>query len=194
MTGIGARTGGATALVDALVTAAAGTDFGPERTVALLEEAFAQGLDWLDERYLECPEDREWMLYPLYRAPDRRTSMLVAVFSPGVTAPVHNHGSWAVIGIYRGRERETWFRRTDDGAAEAVRLEPADSFVNATGSVHEVPDGTIHTVEALDGKDAVSIHVYGTDIVTQERSTFDLATGREDIYRPKFSDVGDTRR
>jgi len=133
------------------------------------------------------------MLYPLYRAPDRRTSMLVAVFGPGITAPVHDHGSWAVIGIYRGRERETWFRRANDGAAGAVHLEPAHSFVNATGSVHEVPDGTIHTVEALDGADAVSIHVYGTDIVTQERSTFDLVTGREEIYRPEFT-ATDTSR
>jgi predicted metal-dependent enzyme (double-stranded beta helix superfamily) len=57
-----------------------------------------------------------------------------------------------------------------------------------------VPDGTIHTVEALDGVDAVSIHVYGTDIVTQERSTFDLATGREDIYRPEFTEADGTPR
>lgn len=189
MTGTHARTGGATALVDALVAAASGADFGPERTVALLEGALAQGHDWLDEQYLQRAEDRDWMLYPLYRAPDRRTSMLVAVFSPGITAPVHNHGSWAVIGIYRGRERETWFRRTDDGTTGTVHLEPAHSFVNATCSVHEVPDGTIHTVEALDGKDAVSIHVYGTDIVVQERSSYDLATGTEEVYRPEFNET-----
>jgi predicted metal-dependent enzyme (double-stranded beta helix superfamily) len=81
------------------------------------------------------------MLYPLYRAPDRRASMLVAVFRPGITAPVHNHGSWAVIGIYRGRERETWFRRTDVAATGTVHLEPAHSFVNATGSVTWCPTG-----------------------------------------------------
>jgi predicted metal-dependent enzyme (double-stranded beta helix superfamily) len=189
MAGTRAPSGGATALVERLVTAASEPDFGPERTTALLENALAMGHRWLDERYLRRPADRDWMLYPLYRAPDHRTSMLVAVFGPGITAPVHDHGSWAVIGVYRGRERETWFRRTDDTASGTAHLEPAHSFVNTTGSVHLVPDGTIHTVEALDGVDAVSIHVYGTDIVTQERRTFDLATGREEIYRPDFSDT-----
>lgn len=108
---------------------------------------------------------------------------------PGVSAPVHNHGSWAVIGIYRGRERETWFRRTDDTAAPGqAQLVEVRTLVNPTGTVTVVPDGTIHTVEALNGQDAVSIHIYGTDIVTQPRSTFDLDTGAEEIYRPDFAE------
>lgn len=182
---------GAAALVDRLVEAASRPDFGPGRTTALLEEALAQPGNWLEDQYLRRGVDDDWMLYPLHRAPDRRASMLVAVFRPGITAPVHDHGSWAVIGVYRGRERETWFRRVaGDGGAERVALEPERSFVNATGSVHVVPDGTIHTVEALDGVDAVSIHVYGTDIVTQERNTFDLETGRVEVYRPSFTESG----
>jgi hypothetical protein len=114
---------------------------------------------------------------------------IVAVFRPGVPAPVHDHGSWAVIGIYRGRERETWFRRAnhEQGPGRA-RLEVVRSFVNETGAVSTAPDGMIHTVQALDGRDAVSIHVYGTDIVTQQRSTFDLDTGTEEIFRPDFAE------
>jgi hypothetical protein len=39
--------------------------------------------------------------------------------------------------------------------------------VNPRGSVTTVLDRMIHTVEALDGRPAVSFHIYGTDIVTQ---------------------------
>lgn len=69
-----------------------------------------------------------------------------------------------------------------------ARLEPLRTFVNETGTVSVVPDGMIHTVEALDRQDAVSIHVYGTDIVTQERSTFDLDAGTEQTFRPDFAE------
>jgi hypothetical protein len=41
-------------------------------------------------------------------------------------------------------------------------------------------------VEALDDRDAVSLPVYGADIVTQERTTFDPVTHRTEIYRPAF--------
>jgi predicted metal-dependent enzyme (double-stranded beta helix superfamily) len=179
----------ATELAEDFARLAAEDRYGPERAAVLLEGVLAQPPDWLDQRYQERPDDRDWMLYPLYRAPDHRASMLVVVFGPGITAPVHDHGAWAVIGIYRGRERETWFRRTDDGGTPGTAQLVADrSFDNPTGSVHVVPDGTIHTVEALDGADAISIHVYGTDIVTQERSEFDLETGRVQPYRPPITE------
>jgi predicted metal-dependent enzyme (double-stranded beta helix superfamily) len=176
-------------LVERFAHLASEDRYGPEGTTALLAAALAEPSDWLDERYQERPDDRDWMLYPLYRSPDHRASMLAVVFKPGVTAPVHDHGAWAVIGIYRGRERETWFRRTDDGGTPGSAQLVADrSFVNATGSVHLVPAGIIHTVEALDGVDAVSIHVYGTDIVTQDRNEFDLETGRVQPYRPPVTE------
>ncbi|GAA3178814.1 hypothetical protein GCM10010531_36010 [Blastococcus jejuensis] len=179
----------ATELAEEFARLASQDAYGPAGATALLQAVLAQPLDWLDEQYQERPDDRDWMLYPLHRSPDQRASMLVVVFAPGVTAPVHDHGSWAVIGIYRGRERETWFRRTDGGATPGTAQLVADrTFVNPTGSVHLVPDGTIHTVEALDGVDAVSIHVYGTDIVTQDRSEFDLETGRVQPYRPPVTE------
>jgi hypothetical protein len=40
----------------------------------------------------------------------------------------------------------------------------------------------------MDGQQAVSIHVYGTDIVTQQRSEFDPLTGTERVFRPPFAE------
>ena len=71
--------------------------------------------DWIDPAYQHLGEG-EYALYPVYRAEDGRCSMLVAVLRSGTPLPVHNHGSWAVIGVYKGREHETWFRRVDDGS------------------------------------------------------------------------------
>jgi predicted metal-dependent enzyme (double-stranded beta helix superfamily) len=169
-------------LVAALRTAADEPGFGPERAAAVLDRAVAGGADWLDPRYQQIPDGEDSALYPLHRDPGRRWSVVAAVFRPGVPTTVHDHGTWAAIGVCRGVERETWLRRSGDGPLEQVR-----SFDSAAGSVRVVPDGTIHTVEALGGVDAVSVHVYGTDIVTQRRSAFDVATGAQRPYSPELT-------
>lgn len=166
-------------------TAAAGVP-DPERVRALLQDALLER-DWLEARFGVIPEGEQYALFPAYRDPARRCSMLVVSLRPGMPLPVHDHGSWAVIGIYQGRERETRYARLDDlseaGRASLVR---AAESISEPGNVSIVPDGEIHTVEALDGQPAISLHVYGTDIVTQQRSTFDLEHGTEEIFRPTF--------
>jgi predicted metal-dependent enzyme (double-stranded beta helix superfamily) len=170
-------------------SAAPGVAPEPGRVRDILEEALATTGDWIDPTYQRLG-DGEYALYPVYRAEDGRCSILVVVLRPGTPLPVHNHGSWAVIGVYKGREHETWYRRVDDGTvAGRARLEVEQTFVNERGTAGVVPDSRIHTVEAMDGAPAVSIHVYGTDIVTQERSEFDLHAGTERVFRPPFAEV-----
>jgi len=173
-------------LVERIQDAAAGEDFGPEAVQAVLNAALAEGADWLDPRYVDRGGE-DWRLHPLYRAPDRSLSVLAAVFRPGVVCPAHDHGSWAVIGIYRGRERETRYRLDGEPARPLVDR----VLINPAGTVTVVPEGTIHTVEALDGLDAVSIHVYGTDIVTQRRRAVDLDTGAVSVFQPDFASTVD---
>jgi predicted metal-dependent enzyme (double-stranded beta helix superfamily) len=171
---------------------APGTGPDPERVRDILREALATPGDWIDAAYQQLGEG-EYALYPVYRAEDGRCSMLVVVLRPGTPLPVHTHGSWAVIGVYKGREHETWFRRVDDGSVPGrAQLEVDQIFVNERGTASVVPDGRIHTVEAMDGQQAVSIHVYGTDIVTQQRSEFDPLTGTERVFSPPFAEADAT--
>ncbi|HET9540806.1 MAG TPA: cysteine dioxygenase family protein [Candidatus Limnocylindria bacterium] len=168
---------------------APGSGPNPEQVRAILSEALATPGDWIDPAYQHLGEG-EYALYPVYRAEDGRCSMLVAVLRSGTPLPVHNHGSWAVIGVYKGREHETWFRRVDDGSVPGrAQVEVDQTFENERGTASVVPDGRIHTVEAMDGQQAVSIHVYGTDIVTQQRSEFDPLTGTERVFRPPFAEA-----
>ena len=167
---------------------APGSGPNPEQVRDILSEALATPGDWIDPAYQHLGEG-EYALYPVYRAEDGRCSMLVAVLRSGTPLPVHNHGSWAVIGVYKGREHETWFRRVDGSVPGRAQVEVDQTFENERGTASVVPDGRIHTVEAMDGQQAVSIHVYGTDIVTQQRSEFDPLTGTERVFRPPFAET-----
>jgi predicted metal-dependent enzyme (double-stranded beta helix superfamily) len=187
------HTGQATWTIDRLIAElsgrAIGAGFGAEQARELIADALATPGAWLDERYLQREPEQDWVLHPLYRAADRSLSMLVAVFKPGAAAPIHDHHAWAVVGVYRGSERETRFRRVDDGGRPGqAELHATETLVSSPGDVTIVPAEAIHTVEALGDHDAVSIHVYGTDIVTQARSTYDLATGTVTTYQPDFAE------
>lgn len=169
-------------LISRIKVAAEAADFGPEDARRVLSEALADETDWLDPQH-QTRDGEDWMLHPLLREPDGSLSVLAAVFRPGVVCPAHDHGSWAVVGVYRGRERETRYRFS----GRAGRLVVDRVLVSPRGTVTVVPDGAIHTVEALDEQDAVSIHVYGTDIVTQHRHTYDLGTGAATRFAPAFA-------
>jgi hypothetical protein len=58
----------------------------PSRIQAILTETLAQPGDWLDARYQE-PGDGDYALYPLYRAENRRCSILSAVIRPEIPLP-----------------------------------------------------------------------------------------------------------
>ncbi|WP_051218213.1 cysteine dioxygenase family protein [Nocardioides insulae] len=164
-------------LIERILRTTTQPDFGPERVRDVVAAVLADPTDWLDPRH-QHRGGEDWMMHSLYRAAS--LSVLAVVFGPGIVCPAHDHGSWAVVGVYRGRERETRYRRANPPRGLVVDR----VLVSPRGTTVVVPSGTIHTVEALDGHDAVSIHVYGTDIVTQHRHEYDPATGAAKIFAP----------
>ena len=69
--------------------------------------------------------------YALYRAEDGSLCLFSLVVPPGAATPVHDHLAWGIVGIYRGRQDETIYRRLDDGRdpgrGEARRRETPDA-------------------------------------------------------------------
>ena len=94
--------------------------------VEALKPAFAQLLEsegWLPEAY-GSPDLSSGMgsgigQYALYRAEDGSLTLFSLVIPAGAETPVHDHLAWGLIGVYRGRQHETVYRRLDDGADKA---------------------------------------------------------------------------
>ncbi|WP_414571105.1 hypothetical protein [Nostoc sp. CCY 9925] len=95
------------------------------QTLAKLEPYFQELLaqqQWLPEKFTQVnPESKmgggigQWLLY---RAKDRSLSVFSLVIPPGSTTPVHDHLAWGLIGLYKGNQQETVYRRVDNGNAE----------------------------------------------------------------------------
>ena len=99
--------------------------------VDALRPAFATLLaadDWLPDEYAQ-PDLKSGMgggigQYALYRAQDGSLCLFSLVIPPGVSTPVHDHLAWGVIGVYRGRQEETIYRRLDVRRARVHLLLP----------------------------------------------------------------------
>ncbi|HEX7126705.1 MAG TPA: cysteine dioxygenase [Thermodesulfobacteriota bacterium] len=126
---------------------------------------------WLEARYRRPIPGRPYAQYLLHLPEDGAFSVASFVWSPGEGSPVHDHGTWGVIGQYEGEEEETRYDR--------ATLREAGRVVFRPGDVSHVlpPDREVHRIRNLGSAPAVSVHVYGGDIGRQPRHTFDPATG-----------------
>jgi len=117
----------------------------------------------------------------IYRAPD--LTILNLCWGPRMVFKPHDHRMWAVIGIYGGREQNTFFRRNEKGLTQHGTKE-----LNAKDTV---PLGAtiIHAVTNPLDQITAAIHVYGGDFFATPRSEWDPKTFKEQPY-----DVEDTMR
>lgn len=104
-----------------------------------------------------------------YRTPN--LSMLKVCFPNGRRTPPHNHGTWAAILVLSGKEKNTLYKRGDDG--ELVKV---GEKILERGSVLPMPADVIHVVECLTDEPAVGLHVYGADVLGVERHMWDPDT------------------
>jgi predicted metal-dependent enzyme (double-stranded beta helix superfamily) len=155
------------------VTALAAVVDRPEAAVLAAGRPLLAGLvaddGWLDARWRQPDPDR-YRQYLLHRDPAGRFSVVSFVWGPGQSTPVHDHGTWGLIGMLVGAETATSYRCGPDGL---VAVGPAT--VLAPGEVDAVSPtiGDIHAVaNALGDRPSVSIHVYGGDIGAIRRHTY----------------------
>lgn len=132
--------------------------------------------DWLPAPYAEADATR-YRQYLLHCDPLGRFSLLSFVWGPGQCTPVHDHRVWGLIGVLRGAEIAHGFIRQVDGsllAGAANRLEAGEvtAVSPSLGDIHRVSN-------AFCDRNSISIHVYGANIGTQIRSTYDIETGTE---------------
>jgi 3-mercaptopropionate dioxygenase len=124
------------------------------------------------------PSNEHHVTYPLYIAPDDSWSLACVVWNVGQRTPVHGHETWGVVGIYSGAERE--LRYLKPTAAESDKsLTPAGEQVWERGQVTVccTTDDDVHAVAAVGNVPTVGIHVYGGNIGTINRRSYDPTTG-----------------
>jgi 3-mercaptopropionate dioxygenase len=154
----------------------------------------AQG--WLPEEYAS-PDFTSGMgggigQYALYRAEDGSLTLFSLVIPAGAETPVHDHLAWGLIGVYRGRQDETVYRRLDDGRDETrALLEVSRRGTMKTGEFYTLlpPRDDIHYVKTVSDEPSVSIHLLANDTACIWRHRFEPATGEVKAFRSGYSNA-----
>ncbi|MGH3318344.1 MAG: hypothetical protein ACRDO0_19540 [Nocardioidaceae bacterium] len=146
------------------------------RVAELLSALLADGYRLPPE--LTRASSERHLTYPLYIAPDDRWSMASVVWDVGQQTNVHSHETWGVVGIYAGVEHETRYLKPTASTA-STPLRPAGEMRWEPGQVTVccTTDDDVHAVAAVGREPTVGIHVYGGNIGTIRRWSYDTATG-----------------
>ncbi|MCB1740596.1 MAG: cysteine dioxygenase [Gammaproteobacteria bacterium] len=144
--------------------------------------------DWLPERFA-TPHPEHYQQYLLYCDPLERFSVISFVWGPGQRTPIHDHTVWGLIGMLRGAETAQSFS-LGDGPPTAPGLRSGDNETLEPGMVSAVSPriGDIHQVSnALGDRASISIHVYGANMASVARHTFDPHSGASKPFVSGYS-------
>jgi predicted metal-dependent enzyme (double-stranded beta helix superfamily) len=167
--------------------------------VEALRPAFARLLasdGWLPDNCAK-PDEASRMgggigQYALYRAEDGSLCLFSLVVPVGAATPVHDHLAWGLVGIYRGRQDETVYRRLDDGQdAARADLEIAKQQELGPGEFYALlpPTDDIHYVRTISDAPSISIHLLANDTACVWRHKFDPASGAVTPFRSGYANA-----
>lgn len=129
-------------------------------------EPMAEARATLDELKVHIAEVDEALRYisgvggnprqVFYRSPD--LTLLKVCFPAGRRTPPHDHGTWAMILLLSGEEKNTLYR------VEEGRLRKSSEVSVKPGSILGMRGETAHAVECVGNAPTIGLHVYGGDI------------------------------
>lgn len=159
-------------------------------------ERLLQSDGWLPDA-LASPDLKSGMgggigQYALYRAEDGSLCLFSLVVPAGARTPVHDHLAWGLVGLYRGRQDETVYRRLDDGSREGhATLEVERRQTLGPGECYALlpPHGDIHYVETVSDTPSVSIHLLANDTACVWRHRFEPAASLVAAFRSGYSNA-----
>jgi len=118
----------------------------------------------------------------IHVSPDHSLSLYALVWTPGQWTPVHDHGSWGVVGVLRGMlEERSYIRTGADAAGDAdtgIVLQRGGVILIGPGSVTSFvpnPDHIHLTGVGADRQQVVSLHLYGRNM--NSFHLYDVAAG-----------------
>ena len=167
--------------------------------VDALKPAFAKLLaaeGWLPER-LAVPDETSRMgdgigQYALYRAEDGSLCLFSLVVPANASTPVHDHLAWGLVGVYRGEQDETVYRRLDDASDPArADLEISKRQTLKRGDLYPLipPTDDIHYVRTVSESSSISIHLLANDTACVWRHKFDPTSGAVTPFRSGYANA-----
>jgi 3-mercaptopropionate dioxygenase len=143
----------------------------------LMLELIAHAGGFLEPRHRRA-DGTHYARHLIHDADDGSLSLYSIVWQPGQWTPVHDHGSWGVVGVVEGvLEERSWVRLSPDrGADSNIDLVRGGVILLAPGAVTSFvpnPDHIHMTGVPAERAPVLSLHLYGRTM--SDFNTYDVA-------------------
>ncbi|MEH2061127.1 MAG: cupin [Nostoc sp.] len=129
---------------------------------------------WVRSQYLEPSPKTGTSVLLLYDELGFPLTVQTVTFAPGTRSNIHNHGTWGIVAVLKGQEKNTFWRRTNSPEFQD-KIEATGELTLFPGDIISFTPDAIHCVEAVGDEPTVTFNIYGeTD--PNERFEFDLAS------------------
>ena len=112
--------------------------------------------------------------FTILQTDDDGLTLMLSRFSPDAPTPVHDHKSWGVACVVKGRDRYTHWEPAPDGGVRVLyeKLLGPGSFVTWLG-----PPNDVHSQQGID-EDAMELVLFGKNVTRVARNYYDARTGQ----------------
>jgi predicted metal-dependent enzyme (double-stranded beta helix superfamily) len=127
-----------------------------------------------------------WQAPPLY-VDESGLTLVRARFGPEHNTPIHNHFTWGIVGVYRGKDTYQIWRRLDDGdGAGYAEVELVEEKVLGPGDIEIIPHPPqdIHAQQGA-GEDTYEFVLFGKNAMQGPRLYFDPEAKTATLVEPK---------
>ena len=133
---------------------------------------------WLQMEFDPPSAKTGWSVKFLYREYEFPLTVQMVAWAPGQVSTIHNHGTWGIVALIGGEEKNRLWRRSPT-VEHPHRLETVDEKVLVPGDIIGFTPGAIHQVEPLGDEPTVSFNLYGvTDYKTRYEYDVEAQTAK----------------
>ncbi|WP_448266208.1 cupin [Nostoc sp. DSM 114159] len=126
---------------------------------------------WVRSQTLEPSPKTGTSVLLLYDELGFPLTVQTVTFAPGTRSNIHNHGTWGIVAVLKGQEKNTFWQRTHSPEFQD-KIEPTGELTLFPGDIISFTPDAIHCVEAVGDEPTVTFNIYGeTD--PNERFEFD---------------------
>lgn len=135
---------------------------------------------WLQMEYSAPNPTTGWSVNFLFREHEYPITVQMVSWLPGHKSTIHNHGTWGIVALIGGQERNRLWQRAPQ-PNQPDRLEQIDELILNPGDIVALTANAIHSVEPLGNEPTVSFNLYGvTDF--SDRYEFDPKTHTAKLF------------
>ncbi len=135
---------------------------------------------WLLTEHSPPDPELGWSVTMLYDEPSFPLTVQSVVWLPGQISPIHNHGTWGLVALISGQEKNTLWQEIYQSNSISEIKQVGELILNPGDIISFLPN-TIHHVEALGNEPSISFNLYGeTDY--EQRFEFDPVSSTKTIF------------